>query len=196
MFYHAMRILLGEVEEIHHRFMVPGHTKNLLDGRFGVIKNKCKRLTAYSPRELVDALNELEQDRVEWVTIQNMFRWKDLLGQFFIPSFPNISYYHNFLFSSEWPGQVHCWRREGGVPVMVDLLRPEYRTSSQPQLFSRLPEVQASGLKDRRLPLMEQRGMSRMAYDTLRNMIKPLIPPEYHEELCPEGIPLLRGGQK
>ena len=51
------RILLGEVEEIHHRFMVPGHTKSLLDGRFGVIKNKCKRLTAYSPRELVDALN-------------------------------------------------------------------------------------------------------------------------------------------
>lgn len=189
------RVLLGEVDEIHHRFMVPGHTKNLLDGRFGVIKNKCKNITAYSPRELVNALNELEQDTVEWVTIQDMFCWKDVLAPFFVTSFPNISYYHTFHFSSDWPGKVQCWRRAEGVPVTVDLLRPEFRAACQARRFVGLAEVQASGIIERRLPLLKQRGMSRMAYNTLHNMIKPLIPEEYREELCPEGIPLLRGNE-
>lgn len=79
--------------------------------------------------------------------------------------------------------------------MTVDLLRPEFRAACQARRFVGLAEVQASGIIERRLPLLKQRGMSRMAYNTLHNMIKPLIPEEYREELCPEGIPLLRGNE-
>ena len=42
MHYHAMRVLMGEADEIRHYFFVAGHGHNIVDGCFGI----CKRLAA------------------------------------------------------------------------------------------------------------------------------------------------------
>lgn len=100
---------MDEVDEIQHLFMVPGHTKNLLDGRFGVAKKRCRSLTAYSRKELLDALNELENDTYEWVTIQDMLGWKSVLQKFFQPSLPHISGYFSFHFQGlAWQGEMQA----------------------------------------------------------------------------------------
>lgn len=191
------RILLGEVLEIKHLFMVPGHTMNLLDGRFGVIKKKCQDLTAYSRQQLLDALNALDHDRVEWVTIDDMLRWKSVLENFFVDKIPHISKYHSFHFSCLWPGKVKCKRREHDEPVIIDMLQPQYWDTCMPSQFQRHPDVIQFRLSERDIPPLEQLGMSRRAYKTLQDMVRPLIPAEYREELCPEGIPLRRdGGQE
>lgn len=186
------RILLGEVEDIQHLFMVPGHTKNLLDGRFGVAKHRCRDVTAYSSQELLDALNELENDTFEWVTIADMLHWKSVLGKFFVRRLPDISTFHSFHFSSQWPGKVECRRREGDPPVMEELLLPEYRARAHPDEFPHLPDVEQSGVKDRRMDPLRQCGLSQRAYNTLRKSVLPLIPPQYREELCGRNIPVHR----
>lgn len=186
------RIILDEVDEIQHLFMVPGHTKNLLGGRFGIAKKRCRSLTAYSRKELLDALNELENDTYEWVTIQDMLGWKSVLQKFFQPSLPHISGYFSFHFSRDWPGKVKCKRRENDEGVLVDLLQPCYESVAHPSLFSQLPDVVETGVKERALPQLSQRGLSQRAYNMLQNKIKPLIPPQYREELCGADIPVCR----
>lgn len=110
LWFFAWLICAEYFEEIELKFLVAGHTKNVCDGAFGLIKRIFRKAKVYFPKEMHDLINRsakntdcIEPDNVIWRL------WKAILStSFTIPSQFRISQYHVFRFSKNFPGCVQA----------------------------------------------------------------------------------------
>ena len=89
--YHAMRVLMGEADEIRHCFFVAGHGHNKVDGCFGVCKHIFRRTCCYTMNQLLEAVRHgTTRQAFEHTNETVMLCWKDELAQFF-STIPHIT---------------------------------------------------------------------------------------------------------
>ena len=82
MSYLAWRVMVGLNDSIKLHFMVSGHTKNICDAYFGLVKRKVKRRDVWTPRDMMTVVNACTESSickpgsdVQWTN------WKDLTLQ-------------------------------------------------------------------------------------------------------------------
>src|SRR6266542_5558716 len=93
---------------IEVNFMIPGHTKFVCDGCFGLIKIKYKYTCVNCKTDIVDIVNQSANVNIA-KTYENGtgFKWLDW-KKFFAGSFkklPGILSYRHFTFSDQFPGK-------------------------------------------------------------------------------------------
>jgi hypothetical protein len=99
------------LKQVIINFPVAGHTKNLCDSAFGLIKRRLRSAQIFTPADMYRAVLSSTK-RTNLPVCASEVRWMDvkkLTGSatYFKPGFPvNISEVHNLEFSSETPGVV------------------------------------------------------------------------------------------
>lgn len=190
--YHAFRVLIGEADYIEYVVFVGGHSHNVTDGCFGVIKVYYRKSRVMCMEDLLRVCNQASPHQsFEQVNEQHFLCWTDSLGQFF-NDIPRISSYNYFEFERAYDHgrlvgvNVKMRRREDDDPVVRNSLKPIYRDRAA-TLVSRelLPLV------SRELPRQPIKGLAAQSWSTMKKALLDMTPPEYHAELIPEDSVIL-----
>ena len=115
--YFMWRIITKKNMEIHFGFMIAGHTKFACDACFGLLKKVTKRTFISCITDIAKCVVHSAEKAVnnipEIVGLENgkllvqYYDWKSYLATFF-EKIPNITRYHHFNFSHEYPdGEIH-----------------------------------------------------------------------------------------
>lgn len=100
-------------------FLVPGHTKDVCDGKFGFVKRRLRRTDAIDPSHAMQVIRDSCKTPtcvpfidVAWII------WKTFLRVFFkIPTVTKTSQYYVFTFDPSVPGEVQT----GQAPVHINV---------------------------------------------------------------------------
>jgi hypothetical protein len=100
---------IGMFDEIHLSFLVAGHTKNMCDARFALIKRKMRDTEALVPAHMHQiiataspVMHGVKATEVNWCD------WKAFLEQFYSLQVKGLSTFHFFCFKAAEPGVVFC----------------------------------------------------------------------------------------
>ena len=107
--YLSFLTIIGRFDEIDLSFLVSGHTKNMCDARFALVKRSMRSKEALIPAHMHDiiscsslVLTGVKASEVGW------YNWKSFLEGFFCGTIKNINSYHFFKFKAAQPGVVFC----------------------------------------------------------------------------------------
>ena len=174
--YFAWRVLHSLHCRITLSFMLTGHTRCLVDGCFGLLKQKFRRSNCYSLDQLEAVVNtstntdcnvaHRASDGVVWR------QWDSFLVGHFKP-IKGIRGYHHFVFDSERPGVVMVKETVDGPEQEVSILT----TSKAAVLSAGLPDI---------LPAA---GLSLQRQQYLFKQVRPHVPAAYQDVLCPAPPP-------
>lgn len=166
--YLCWRVLVGLHENIQLSFMIAGHTRCLVDGCFGLVKQKYRRSDLYTLQQLTAAVNNsascnvADQDGVVW------YEWDKFFDGFF-KKVKGISQYHHFTFDSAAAGEVQARALADNPPEAHAILKVDKSQLSRHQLPPVLP---SAGLTDERKQYLFKE-------------IRPFVADPYKDELCP-----------
>ena len=115
--YLMWRVITQRNNKIHLGFMVAGHTKFACDACFGLLKKVTKKTFISSVTDIAECVvtstEKSMTNLAELVGLENgkllvqYYDWKTYLESFFV-TIPNITKYHHFDFSAEYPrGEIH-----------------------------------------------------------------------------------------
>ena len=113
-FYLAWRVATGLSKSCELSFMIPGHTKFSPDRFFGLIKRKYRHTDVSSLAEiskLVEESTKGGQNRALIIGSEPLsqrfhyYDWSEYLCKYY-KAIPQITLYHHFCFSQEYPGKV------------------------------------------------------------------------------------------
>ena len=100
---------IGMFDEIHLSFLVAGHTNNMCDARFALIKRKMRDTEALVPAHMHQiiataspVMTGVKATEVNWCD------WKAFLEQFYSLQVKGLSTFHFFCFKAAEPGVVFC----------------------------------------------------------------------------------------
>ena len=168
--YLAWRVMCGH-EQITLSFMVAGHTRCLVDGCFGLLKQKYRRSDCFTMEQLVDVVNLSVTCNVAETVPDSGLVWRQwdafLLEHF--KSVVGIRKLHHFRFDSTEPCVIFVKETCSSAERKIKILK----TSKE--------AVATAGL-----PLLLPRGglsPQRRAY--LHKHIRPFVAPAHQDELCP-----------
>jgi hypothetical protein len=121
-------IMLGWYENIYINFMIPGHTKFICDGFFGLIKKAYRNRVINTVDHVEEAINDSSKNRNnQSIRYKNGMGWKwydfSLLFNDNFRKLPNIKKYHHFHFSSKDIGKVYVSEKSGGSEISFKLLK-------------------------------------------------------------------------
>lgn len=170
--YLCWRVLCGLHKKIVLHFLVVGHTKFSPDYGGGVFKKIFRRTPCATPQDVADCAKQSSilhsivtgsiDGQEQYVP---MFDWQSKFASF--RAIPNMKKYHVFEFCNERPGIVVCREHSDSQPVGFNL------TSSK-QCDTGLP-AQLSSL-----------GLSSQRQSYLFEKIRPFVPEEKQDILCPK----------
>jgi hypothetical protein len=110
---HVLRLALLLVERKHFQkvefiFYVRGHTKNVCDRMFNLLKKRYHKSQIFSVDKLTDVLNEIDNVNYDHVTFEVFYNYQLLLGMFYknIPS-GAIKINHFFWVDQSQPTTMH-----------------------------------------------------------------------------------------
>ena len=105
--------------------MITGHTRCLVDGLFGVFKQKYRRADVFSMAQLADVVAASTASNVPEVVASSSVVWRE--WDTFFPNYfrpvPGVSSYQHFEFNSATPGIVNVAKRVGDVFTPVNILK-------------------------------------------------------------------------
>ena len=176
MAYLAWRCITGRHHQITISFMITGHTRCLVDGCFGLIKQKYSRSDCDIISHLVDVVDRsFACNRAQLYRSSNSTsnwqcrKWDSFLNVLF--SQKGIRKHHHFRFTYAEPGTVYVREQNSDQEVPISILRPT-RDISKISMDDQPPEIMPAGLT-----------MIRKEY--LFKYIPENVPPQYRDELCP-----------
>lgn len=118
--YFAWRTIVGLHDVIDVSFLVAGHTKNMCDARFALIKRQMKQEEGMTPVQMAEVIAHssfrqccVTGNQVTW------HNWKLFLERFFKAKIKGLAKYHFFRFCATEPGVVLC----GDSSATTDLKR-------------------------------------------------------------------------
>ena len=176
-FYLAWRVATGLSKSCELSFMIPGHTKFSPDRFFGLIKRKYRHTDVSSLAEiskLVEESTKGGQNRALIIGSEPLsqrfhyYDWSEYLCKYY-KAIPQITSYHHFCFSQEYPGKVALREFADTKETKVIILRKDV-TIDPTALPSILPP---SGLSEERKQY-------------LYNEIRVFCAEKYRDITCPE----------
>ena len=169
--YLCWRVLMGLHRRIELSFMLTGHTRCLVDGCFGLIKQKFRKADVYTMEQLATLVNNsatcnkaqlIPGSGMEWRP------WDAFLAHHFKPV-KGIREVHHMVFDAAHPGIVAYKTALDGEVKNATVL-----TSSKDALAAAgLPEVLPPG------------GLSLQRQQYLYRSIRQHVPEEFQDQLCP-----------
>jgi len=131
--YLAWRCMVGLHEEIQLSFMIAGHTRCLVDGCFGLIKQKYRRSDCDTLEQLQKVVDDSATVNVaqlyqEPTSSRSSFKWHDwvsFLDERFEP-IAGIRSLQHFRFSSKFPGDVFVKESGTATECKITILRPKH----------------------------------------------------------------------
>jgi len=165
MWYLAWLAATSTFPDIRMQFLIAGHTKNLCDSNFGVLKRSLKGQDVCCIQDacrLVTALTKC--NRVITAAAVKLVRWKEFLAQFFSGAIPMITQQHVMHFTNDSPGHVffkalstssegpRCNLFKGGI-TLDHLLNPTFHGLHPLETFlapaTTLPDTRKKYLVDK-----------------------------------------------
>jgi len=175
--YLAWRVIVGLHNKISLHFMLTGHTRCLVDGCFGLFKQKFRRSDCYSFSQLEQVVNSSAQTNVAHVLRSSPVEWR-CWDSFFVNYFKpikGIRELHHLEFDRSKPGVVSVRKSLSDEPQDVQILA----TTKEALLAAGLPAI---------LPAA---GLSAARMEYLYKSIRPHVPAEFQDELCPKPPPAI-----
>ena len=121
-------IIIGKLQEISVNFMIPGHTKFMPDGFFGLLKRKLKKHHCDSWKQIPklieqSSIAEKKNKAKTYGSRMNQFQYYNLKAHFngWFKEIPDITSYQHFRFSSLNPGFVFTRMQHNGPEIMHDM---------------------------------------------------------------------------
>ena len=179
MAYLAWRCITGIHRQITLSFMITGNTRCLVDGCFGLIKQKYRRYDSDTISHLVNVVNksascnQAQVYRSSSSTCNWQWRnWDSFLALYFKPM-KGIRKLHHFRFTQAEPGTVYVKEGISDQEIAVSLLRPTTDIS----------KMSAADLPSEILPA----GLTAERKEYLFKSIRNHVTPQFRDELCPPG---------
>ena len=169
--YLAWRCIVGLHESVTYDFMLAGHTRCLVDGCFGLLKQKYRRSNVYSMEQLAQVVDQsstvnsavlFSKCSAQW------YAWDTFLARHFKPV-PGISRLHHIKFSAADPGIIK----------VKDLHNTEERSINI--VKTTVAAIRSAGMPE----VLTPAGLSQDRQAYLFKQIRPHVPPEFQDELCP-----------
>eukprot|EP00117_Sycon_ciliatum_P035008 scpid39139/ scgid26612/ len=170
--YLAWRTIVGLHKKILLSFMIAGHTRCLVDGCYGLLKQRYRKSDTYTLPQLSEVVNgsavcnAAHSGGVPW------YKWDEFFDQHF-SKVPGISKYHHFLFDADKPGVVTASVLVDSEQTAVNILKCDPGTLSQTTLPSAIP---LGGISDDRAQYLYKE-------------IRPFVADPYKDDLCPQPVP-------
>ncbi len=176
-------IAAGIPDRTELKFMLKGHTKFSPDSGFGMIKKYYRSANVYTIRQVADAVKMSTRgtERNDAVILKNadFGDWKSALQKFFMP-LKGISSFAVFIFDRKYPaGEVRMRGSEDDRFQRCNLLKPGLHSDSlmNSKTFANLQE---------HLLRPEQPQMKIKKRWDLYEKVRPYVPAEYQDIICPE----------
>ena len=169
--YFAWRCLTGLHRKITLSFTMTGHTRCLVDGLFGIFKQKYQRADIYTIQQLADTVSASFHCNIPQLLPGSgvvMQQWDTFFLQLF-KLVPGDSRYHHFEFSSDTPGVMKVKEAVNGTESEVNILR------------ATVHQVTTAGTP----PALSPPGLSPEKQAYLHKEIRPFVPAECQDVLCP-----------
>jgi hypothetical protein len=176
-------VTIGIADHIELKFLLKGHTKFSPDGGFGIIKKHYRRVNAYTIEHVADAVRKstIESKRNDAVILENkdFGDWKAALRDYFIPM-KGVTAFCVFKFDKKYPlGEVRTLKYGEEKYEKHNLLKtglcPEYLVNDS--AFVKL---------QKHLPPLEQPQMQVKKQWDLYEKVRPYVPSEYQDIVCPQ----------
>lgn len=108
LWYLAWLVCTGREKRVELDFMIPGHTKNVVDGRFGLVKRLVRRSDVVVPAEMMKIIQDSCDTTTCVPSVNVTWRdWKEYLQLYFgMPVDLKISQSYRFIFDCRFPGSV------------------------------------------------------------------------------------------
>ena len=112
-------VICGVTDSIFMRFLIPGHTKNRVDGAFGLVKRKLKRSNVLVPSDMMTIIEDsADTNNVICGSDVLWYSWQKILEPYFrYPPDFKITKYQVFEFDNKFPGQVRVRNRSTSTVV-------------------------------------------------------------------------------
>ena len=163
---------MGLHQQIELSFMLTGHTRCLVDGCFGLLKQKFRRSDCYTMTQLAAVVNEsavcnvaqlIPGSGVEWRA------WDAFLAQHFKPV-KGIRSVQHMLFDATKPGVVSV--KAALEDDYKEIVLPT--TSKDALVAADMP------------PVLPPAGLSEQRQQYLYSQIRPHVLEQFQDELCPK----------
>ncbi|CAG8819458.1 43357_t:CDS:2 [Gigaspora margarita] len=171
LFFYSWLIDRNMYDEIELNFMIPGHTKFICDGCFGLIKILYRKSKVNTVDDVVSVVNR--STRINFNVAQRYFngegfQYYDFKNYFqTFKKLPNIQKYHHFYFNSQYPGVV----------FYKDDLKDNYKNFIIRSFFfntNTLPSI------------ISTRPLSLKRQEELHKEIAPYVDLPFRDITCPE----------
>ena len=166
--YLAWRVIVGLHRRITLSFMVAGHTRCLVDGCFGLVKQRYRKSDTFTLPHLADVINTSATCNVAHTTGVSWYAWDQFLDQHF-NKIKGIAKFHHFFFDAAAPGIVHGQEFTTSQATAVKILKSEptdLQSNSLPE------EIPCAGITlERRKYLFKE--------------IRPFVAAPFQDTLCP-----------
>ena len=170
--YLCWRVLTGLHKKIVFHFLVVGHTMFSPDYSGGVFKKIFRRTSCATPQEVADCarqssiLHSVVTGSIDGTErLVDMFDWQSKFTSF--RTVPNMKKYHVFEFCHDKPGVVICREHSDSEPVTFNLTSLEQCDLTSPVKLS-------------------SQGLSLQRQSYLYNRIRPFVPQDRQDLLCPK----------
>ncbi|RIB25065.1 hypothetical protein C2G38_2166867 [Gigaspora rosea] len=171
LFFYSWLVDRNMYDEVELNFMIPGHTKFICDGCFGLIKILYRKSKVNTVEDVVSIVNR--STRINFNVAQRYlngegFQYFDFKNYFqAFKKLPHIQKYHHFYFTSQHPGIV----------FFKDDLQDNYESFTiRPFSFN----------ADTPLPTIDVKPLSQNRQEELYKEIAPYIDLPFRNITCPE----------
>ena len=175
----------GFVKQATLLFLIKGHTKNICDRFYNLVKTTYHNKNIYSEKYLDNVLGIQDNITIHRMVPANFKNFDNWLFQFYT-ELDSISTFHEFTFGASEDNltTTGCKVYSDAPKTSFELL-PSRRTSRVSKNYS-VDERRAKILtmyED--LETIENKGLSEQKQCEMYFKWRPMIPEEYREELCP-----------
>jgi len=184
-------IATGISDHIELKFMLKGHTKFSPDGGFGMIKKQYRRANVYTIGQVADEIKKSTRKSERNVAVilekKDFGDWKSAFQNFFIPM-KGISGFSKFVFDKKYKiGEVHAYNYGDDKFQVHNLLNQDFNTDNilNNEEFINLHKF---------LPQLKQPTMHPKKQWDLYEKVRPYVPPEYQDIVCPQPTVDKKGG--
>ncbi|GBC53895.1 hypothetical protein GLOIN_2v1769618 [Rhizophagus irregularis DAOM 181602=DAOM 197198] len=171
LFFYSWLIDRGIYDEIELNFMIPGHTKFICDGCFGLIKILYRKSIVNTVDDVVSIINRSTTNNfniAQRYLNGKGFQYYDFKSHFqMFKKLPNIQKYHHFYFSSQHPGVVFYKDKLEDVYEKTTIRTFSYAINILP-------------------PIIASRPLSLKRQEELYKEIAPYVDVPFREITCPK----------
>jgi hypothetical protein len=197
----ALLVELGYFEEVWFVFLIVGHTKNMCDRMFNLMKKNYRQKNIYAVQQLLEQCNKLPMIEAIELKPENFLQYDDFLfDKYYRKLTVGVKKWGIFRFVRDQPSDppVAVLKvRTSNLPDAEEAEMAMYQPlppTDDPSLPAEEPERSKARLHQRQLAMREELltippyeppGLRPIKQSELYNKFRPFVPPEWKDITCP-----------